>query len=120
MVVKAQELVKSNDLLPSDIDNRLQASAIFPTDNSVFETLVMNLPTSVPQNIDHFKLAVYNGTFYRQPNPSTDHVALALNNIISSTYLLHGTARQRPKGSEINLIATSVSTFLSPFFNAPR
>lgn len=43
---------------------------------------------------------------------------MALDNIISSTYLLHGKPRIKSKGSELSQVALSVSTFLGPSFSA--
>ncbi len=43
---------------------------------------------------------------------------MQLNNIITSTYLQHLAALMKGKGSEIDLIAKSVSTFLLPFFSS--
>lgn len=41
-----------------------------------------------------------------------------MSNVIYSTYLLHGAHRIKSKGSELNLIVSSVSTFLPSFFSA--
>ena len=56
-------------------------------------------------------------TLYIQPHTSTTLDQMALNNIITPTYLLHGKPRIKSKGSEINLVASSVSKFLSPLFS---
>lgn len=69
------------------------------------------------KNIQPFKRAIQSRT-YLQPHASTNHLALQLNSIVCSTYILHGTERIKCKGSEINLVTNSVSTFLSPFFSS--
>ncbi|KAI7900678.1 uncharacterized protein BX663DRAFT_488291 [Cokeromyces recurvatus] len=97
--------------------NRLRLSVIFESDEEQADTMA-DLPNSVYQNIREFKRAILTKRFYNQPEPSSNFVELSLNNILSSTYLLHGTDRIKNKGSELNLIATSVSTFLSPFFSS--
>jgi hypothetical protein len=43
---------------------------------------------------------------------------MALDNVIASTYLLHGKPRIKGKGSELSQVALSVSTFLCPLFSA--
>ncbi|KAG2236224.1 hypothetical protein INT48_008584 [Thamnidium elegans] len=117
MVSNAQLLISNNGLFPSDEENRLRASCIFQMDGNPIQ-LTAYLPDNVSLNIVVFKRAIQRNDFYKQSNLSDHLKELALNNIISSTYLFHGKERFKNKGSELNLIASSVSVFLSPFFSA--
>lgn len=117
LVVDAQSLASSNSMHPLDVVNRLRLSVIFESNEEQADTIA-DLPNSVYQNIREFKRAILAKRFYNQPEPSSNFVELSLNNILSSTYLLHGMNRIKNKGSELNLIATSVPTFLSPFFSS--
>ncbi|KAI7906258.1 uncharacterized protein BX663DRAFT_529617 [Cokeromyces recurvatus] len=117
LVADAQSSARNNSMHPLDVVNRLRLSVIFESDEEQAYTMV-DLPNSVYQNIREFKRAILAKRFYNQPEPSSNFVELSLNNIFSSTYLLHGTDRIKSKGSELNLIAISVSTFLSPFFSS--
>jgi hypothetical protein len=122
-VAGAKKKSDENQLFLTDCLTRLHASAIFKTDGP----FLMNddddddnaaLPENVYKNIRAFKRAVQKRTLYIQPHTCTTLEQMALNNIITSTYLLHGKSRIKSKGSELNLVASSVSTFLSPLFSA--
>ncbi|KAI9024266.1 hypothetical protein CLU79DRAFT_679486, partial [Phycomyces nitens] len=117
LVVDAQSLAFSNSVHPLDVVNRLRLSAIFESDEEQADTTV-DLPNSVYKNVREFKRAILAKKFFNQPEPSSNFVELSLNNILTSTYLLHGMDRIKNKGSELNLIVTSISTFLSPFFSS--
>lgn len=116
LVAYAQRLVSNNALFPTDMENRLRSSAIFASDDKAVE--VVDLPSNIYENIRELKRAIQSRRFYVQPQASTTHLELSMNNILCSTYLLHGTGRIRSDGSEINLIVNSVAIFLSPFFSA--
>jgi hypothetical protein len=118
LVFEAQELITNHTLFPTDIENRLRSSAIFTSDDEATEAKAMTLPNNVYENIRGFKRAIQSRKFYNQPQASINHLELLMNNIICSTYLLHGAHRIKSKGSELNLIASSVASFLSPFFSA--
>lgn len=123
LVASAQKKRDENQLLPSDCTARLQLSTIFQTeDSSQFKNDNDNdsdsLPKNIYKNICVFNRALQTSTLYVQLFSSTNLEQIALNNVITSTYLPHGKPRVKSKGSEINLVASSVSTFLSPLFSA--
>ncbi|KAG1498894.1 hypothetical protein G6F54_004767 [Rhizopus delemar] len=107
LVVDAQSLASSNSMHLLDVVNRLRLSVIFESNEEQADTIA-DLLNSVYQNIREFKRAILTKRFYNQPEPSSNFVDLSLNNILSSTYFLHGMNRIKDKGSELNLIATSV------------
>ncbi|KAG2230843.1 hypothetical protein INT48_003996 [Thamnidium elegans] len=123
LVASAIKKSDENQLFPSDCLTRLHASAIFNTDDSFLlsddddnESDV--LPENVYKNILAFKRAMQKRTLYIQPHTCSNLEQMALNSIITSSYLLHGKPRIESKGSEIDLVASSVSIFLSPLFSA--
>ncbi|CAO3658407.1 unnamed protein product [Rhizopus stolonifer] len=123
LVAAANKKSEENQLFPTDCLARLHASAIFKTDGPF---LMGNdddddnavLPKNVYKNILTFKRAVQKHTLYIQSHPCTTLEQVALNNIITSTYLLHGKPKIKSKGSELNFVASSVSIFLNPLFSA--
>ncbi|KAI8083968.1 uncharacterized protein B0P05DRAFT_570386 [Gilbertella persicaria] len=123
LIASAKKKCDEDKLFPTDCLSRLHASAIFKADGPFSlsddddnDTDV--LPENVYNNIRAFKRAMQKRILYIQPNTSATLEQIALNNIITSTYLLHGRPRIKSKGSELNLVASSVSTFLSPLFSA--
>ncbi|KAI8051807.1 hypothetical protein BDF21DRAFT_177271 [Thamnidium elegans] len=123
LVASAIKKSDENQLFPSNCLTRLHASTIFNTDDSFLlsddddnESDV--LPENVYKNILAFKRAMQKRTLYIQPHTCSNLEQMALNSIITSSYLLHGKPRIKSKGSEIDLVTSSVSTFLSPLFSA--
>ena len=57
-------------------------------------------------------------TLYIPPHTYTTLNQMVLDNVITSTYLLHGKPRIKGKGSELSQVTLSVSTFLCPLFSA--
>ncbi|KAG1447006.1 hypothetical protein G6F56_009395 [Rhizopus delemar] len=123
LVDSAKKKSDENQLFPSDSLTRLHASAIFKT-NWPFLLCDDNdndndgLPENVYKNIRAFKGAMQRRTLYIPPYTWANLEQMALDNIISSTYLLHGKPRVKSEGSELSQVALSVSTFLCPLFSA--
>ncbi|KAI8348669.1 hypothetical protein BD560DRAFT_410674 [Blakeslea trispora] len=125
LVANAMKRRDENQLLPTDCVSRLQASAIFKADGSFLLSDHDNndasssiLPENVYKNILAFKRAIQRRTLYVPPHTYSTLDQMAPNNVITSTYLLHGKPRIKSKESELNQVALSVSTFLSPLFSA--
>ncbi|KAL9559722.1 hypothetical protein MBANPS3_000292 [Mucor bainieri] len=116
----AQEKIATNRLWPSETELRLAASAIFlaDDDNDTEDEDEQHLPDTVKQNIAAYQNAVQRQCLYIPPHSSLNMQQMALNTIISSTFMLHGKERFRSTRSELDLVATSVATFLSPLFSA--
>ncbi|RCI03301.1 hypothetical protein CU098_011856, partial [Rhizopus stolonifer] len=93
LVFEAQELITNHTLFPTDIENHDEAA----------EAKAMTLPNNVYENIREFRRSIQSRKLYNQPQASINHLELSMNNIICS---------------ELNLIASSVASFLSPFFSA--
>ncbi|KAI8877739.1 hypothetical protein K501DRAFT_229779 [Backusella circina FSU 941] len=123
LVASAMKKCDENQLFPTDCVARLHASAIFKTDSPFLlsdddDNGSNSLPENVYKNIRAFKRAMQSGTLYIPPHAYTTLNQMALDNVITSTYLLHGKPRIKGKGSELSQVALSVSTFLSPLFSA--
>ncbi|KAI8977371.1 hypothetical protein BDF20DRAFT_563048 [Mycotypha africana] len=123
LVASAMKKCDENQLFPTDCVARLHASAIFKTDepfllNDDDDNGTKRLPENVYKNIHAFKRAMQRGTLYIPSHTYTTLNQMALDNVISSTYLLHGKPRMKDKGSELSQVALSVSTFLCPLFSA--
>ncbi|KAG2206123.1 hypothetical protein INT47_003772 [Mucor saturninus] len=114
--------IKKSDesqLFPTDCDARLYASSIFSADGPFLNNTGSDiLSEHVYQNIRVFTQAIQRRTLYLPPHGYTTLNEMALDNVIRSTYLLHGKPRINTKQSELSQVALSVSTFLSPLFSA--
>lgn len=123
LVASAIKKCDENQLFPTDCVTRLQASAIFKADGPFLlddddDGGSNNLPRNIYENILAFKEALQRRTLYIPPHAYTTLNQMALNNVITSTYLLHGKPRIKGKESELSQVALSVSTFLCPLFSA--
>ncbi|KAI8636023.1 hypothetical protein BD408DRAFT_426789 [Parasitella parasitica] len=123
LVASAKEKCDESQLFPTDCLTRLHASTIFKTDGPFLlsdgdDNDSNGLPENIYKNIHAFKRAMQRRTLYIQPHPYTTLKQMAFDNIITSTYLLHGKPRVKCKGSELSQVALSVSTFLCPLFSA--
>lgn len=123
LVASALKKCDENQLFPRDCVARLHASAIFKNDspfllNDDDDNGSKSLPENVYKNIQAFKRAMQRRTLYIPPHAHTTLIQMALDNVITFTYLLHGEPRIKGKVSELSQVALSVSTFLSPLFSA--
>ncbi|KAL0097203.1 hypothetical protein J3Q64DRAFT_1693617 [Phycomyces blakesleeanus] len=98
-----------NQLFPTDYLTRLHASTIFKADgpfllNDDGDNDSNSLSENVHKNIQAFKRAMQRRTLCIRPQTYTTMKQMALDNIITSNYLLH--------------VALSASTLLCPLFSA--
>lgn len=123
LVASAMKKCDENQLFSTDCVTRLHASAIFKTDGPFLlsdddDSGSNSLPENVCKNIHAFKRAMQRRTLYIPPHTYTTLNQMVLDNVITSTYLLHGKPRIKGKGSELSQVALSVSSFLCRLFSA--
>lgn len=90
-----------NQLFPTDCVSHLHASAIFKVNDSFLltddDSGSNSLPESIYKNIHAFKQAAQRRVLYMPPHSYTTMNEMALNNVITSTYLLDSRPRIKDK-----------------------
>ncbi|KAI9485479.1 MAG: hypothetical protein EXX96DRAFT_462161, partial [Benjaminiella poitrasii] len=120
LVVDAEKLVESNQLFPHNVEKRKHLSGIFsseiPSINSSKEFDVVELPDVIYRNILSLKCAIQQGKLYVQLRVTTSFEELCLNTILQTTFNSRGKPLIQNNFSGSQLIVSSLTLFLAPFF----